>query len=1114
MKWPDTPYTVQLLPNLPPLHLVNRHTQEHVGACPFCGGTQRSDRFHVWLDPGHERYWCRRCNEKGPLKKLLGDKIQPQTIRSIQKATKDCGSKANPAHQKYYREIYTIVALWAHGLMLDPANPDPLSYMHKRGIKDETIKSHVLGVTLHNPQAIPELLQFECPELVPYAEEAGVLTRTYSGELRTHPNLCGALVFPYLANNTICDLRTRTYPGKGYRSLAGGYAERGAVFSFGWDDLDGSDTIILTEGEFKALAVTQAYMEGRISAPAMAHPGLSYIREEWITQLYERGVRTVILAYDSSPRPIKDGVLHLTAEELWAIRHGKKFAAAGMHVRVLRLPLSPGQEKTDLDAFLLEHGTGRLQYQIDTAPDLSAYHNTLPRNLLVQSKLPLPQTYPIRRGRPQWIKPSANRRPQTQPPSINLLEARDQIANQVAAHAQSEQGFLVLAHPPGTGKGHNTMRGLHTYLTDTKSRKKIVWASLRKNQIHDQEGLELIALNGRDHENCKRHNEAYILGEKGYIVSSSLCQHRCTAIDNCDYLCQFKQHSHFFASLPLLQSTGWWKNAGVLVLDEFDPCRLTRIVHLSSVELAAMERSNLCPHAHSVLRWLNQALGNTTDRIITGGTLLAELEANARAEQLDLAQTLNAACKGLPSEEQEARLPGFPRNADINAFRALPPNYLGTIIRRLAYEMRKYLAGIPFTSRIEISDGQISLFLSIGHMIKQLANPKQPKIVLDATVNANLLHAIFPNTPLKIEQPHIANHAHVIQVISRDWAKSTLRGTRNEQWHADVAAQIRSNRPTLIVCTQECEEGLRTALDKAGYTHIKVAHYGQLRGSNDYKGYDVILAQIYHPNLKAIVQTGRALFADDATPLNEEIIVDKRKLETTSGECWTVDVPTFVDQRLTALLENRREAEMVQCAMRGRPFDHPETQITLMFGMPLPGLQPTEIRYGIASPESNQGRHNQTMEKLIKAIQKLLDSGKRIISIDDIVRATDVSSGVVRKYWEYLAVHFHLRHGHQTRRHGQASIGQQRMYRRKVLIRRGRTVPPKPDSTPEGGAETPLEQPSAEPAKPILHARNRSYITRVKYRFFAFYRSVYHYRRYACIQTISPPGQECMHKTE
>jgi hypothetical protein len=1098
MEWQTSTAYPSILPQgLPALRLVNHRTQEHVGACPFCGGNQRSDRFHIWMEPGHERYWCRACDAKGPLSKLLGAGIKPQAI-TRRAAAKPAATPAAPEHQDWYRQIYTIIALWAHALLLDEANPDPLAYIRQRGMNDASISRQVLGVTLRDPQAIPELLRRECPKLLPYAEQAGVLTHDYSGTLRAHPNLCGTLLFPYIANGEVVDLRTRSYPGKGYKSLAGGYTERGAVFPFGWDELDDADTVILTEGEFKALAVTQAYRENRLSAPAIAQPGLSYIREEWAAMLRDRGVRTVILAYDSGPRPIRDGVLQLASEETWAIRHGQRLAAAGLDVRVLRLPLAPGQPKADLDAFILERGAPRLQHLIDTAPSLRDYHRALPRSLVTAAKLPLPQTYPTRRARPQRLSmpaPAAEKRQ-----TISLDEARAGIFRSVRDHTLAGQGFLVLAHPPGVGKGHNTMLGLNAYKNSHSAPGKVVWTALRKEQIRDQQGIELTQLHGRNPSNCYRHNEAQVLSAKGYSVRETLCQRRCTQVNHCAYLRQFGQDADFFAPMPLLQATGWWREAGVIILDEFDPARLTRIVNLTSADMATMGRGITCPHAHAVLRWLGFALATTADRQLSGDLLIAELEMAAHAEGLDLTTTLASAYAGLPPEESQLMLPGFPQGAGLAEYEALPPNYLAIIIARLAREQRAHMAGSPFTSRFEISGGRLTLFLRIEHLIAQLANPAQPKVILDATVSAPLLRLIFPDAPIQVERPNIAGGSRVVQVITRDWAKSTLRGERRASWHAEVAAQIRPGRPTLVVCTMECEQGLRTALDAAGHTQAVVAHYGALRGSNAFKGYDVILAQIYHPNLSAIVHEGRALFADDGKPINEQIITTERILEDSTGARWAVQVPTFSDERLAALLENRREAEMVQCAMRGRPFDHPEAQITLMFGLPLPGLTPTTVREGEVSPESNLGRQQQVERTLIAGATKLFNEGKRCISIDDLALAADVSAGTVRKYWNYVATRMNLRCGYQSRHDVLPPGGQQRVYRRMILFRRGRVVPSQPEPTPK------VEQPEIGNAKPIPLARNKLYTTRVFHRFYVPHRSFYRYK--SCNQTRStgPPG--------
>ncbi|NNJ11072.1 hypothetical protein EKD04_012080 [Chloroflexales bacterium ZM16-3] len=1085
---------------LPPLRLVNPRTQEHVSACPFCGGDQRSDRFHVWMEPGHERYWCRGCDAKGPLKKLLGEEIRPSVIVSHRPKPGPQARAAAPENQDHYRLIYATIALWAHALMVDEANPEPLAYINQRGISDTTVRRHVLGVTLRDPQAIPDLLRRECPELLPFAEEAGVLTRDYDGALRGHPNLCGALIFPYIANGEIVDLRARSYPGKGYRSLPGGYSERGAIFPFGWDDLDSAETIILTEGEFKALAVTQAYENTRLSIPALAHPGLSYIREEWAAELRARGVRTVILAYDSGPRPIKDGVLQLSPEETWSIRHGLRLAAAGLTVRVLRLPLAPGQQKADLDAFLLEHSATRLQHLIDTAPTLRDFHRALPRNLLTAAKLPLAQVYPTRRARPQRIEGEPIPAEAAQKATISLDDARAEIASRVQDHAQAGEGFLVLAHPPGVGKGHNTIIGLNEYQASSQGDPgKIAWTALRKEQIHDQDGLKITPLHGRNPSNCHKYGEAQILSAKGYSVRDTLCQRRCPFVDRCIYLQQFKQDANFFAPMPLLQATGWWEEAGVLVLDEFDPARLTRIVHLTSADLAAMGRADTSPHAHAILRWLSITLAGTSDRHISGDMLIAELDTAARNEGLSLDTTLNAACASLPPEELQQMLPGFPQGASISEYEALPPNYLAILLQRLAHERRIHLSGTPFTSRIEINGGRLILFLRIDHMIAQLANPEQPKVVLDATVSDDLLRAIFPDTPIQIERPNIAGGAQVSQIITRDWAKSTLRGDRRERWYDEVEAQIRPDRQTLVVCTLECESGLRQTLANRGHTQVEVAHYGALRGSNAYKGYDVILAQVYHPNMEAIIREGRALFADDGTPLDEEIITTSRVLHDAAGTRWAVQVPTFADPRLTALLESRREAEMVQCAMRGRPLDHPEAQITLLFGLPLPGLTPTHIREGHTSPESNSGRQDAARTRIIEAAQRLLAEGKRWFDIGELAEAANLSEASVRKYWEYVATKLHLRHGHQVRDDVFPPGGQQRSYRRKTLVRRGRAVPPRPEPR--------IVEDQAQPqnVKPLLLARNKLYVTRLTYRFPLCYRSPYMYKRRSHPSTTDPP---------
>ena len=633
-----------------------------------------------------------------------------------------------------------------------------------------------------------------------------------------------------------------------------------------------------------------------------------------------------------------------------------------------------------------------------------------------------------------------------------LADARAQIVAQVAEHATEGEGFLVLAHPPGTGKGFNTALGLRAWMqavpTGDDGSGFLVWTAQRKAQLHDQSGIALIPLAGRHQGNCRKLPEAMALTQKGYSVKDTLCARRCPFVDRCAYLRQFGQEGDFFASTPLLKATGWWERAGVVVLDEFDPASLINHVQLDSADLAAMSRAHpKAPAIQAVLRWVALALATTTDRSLSGTLFLDELDRQARNEGACLTSVLATALGELPPEEERNVLRGLPNGATLADYQALPPSHTATLLNQLAQELRLRGEGQRVTSRIEARGGRLELYLRVEHLIQKLARSEQPKIILDATAHPGLLNAIFPAAPVRIERPVLNGATRVIQVVGRDWAKSSLKSRsaatatrRFERWVDDIASHIRPGRRTLVVCTLEREEELRAALAERGHTDVAVAHYGALRGSNAYKGYDVILAQVYHPNLDAVVREGRALFADDDTPLDERVIVQPRLLRDATGAAWRVQVPTFADPRLEALLEHRREAELLQCALRGRPFDHPDVQITLLFSLPVPGLPPTVIVEAAQQPESNSGREAVVKARLCAAAQQLLDQGVRVIEVSRLARAAQASTVTTRKHWMHVAARLHLQS--VTRRRATAMPnGGVRHYERMVLIRRGRLVP-------------------------------------------------------------------------
>ena len=378
--------------HLPPMRLVSRGSQEYAGACPFCGGDERrSDRFHVWLHPaGRERYWCRRCDRKGRTAELVGQPSWQHCPQQRELQPVYQGPSPQLAHVQFYHQLYEVVASWAETNLYQPWNPDPLAYLHQRGFSTETIRCARLGFALRDPLSLVDHLAQHAALLLPYAEEAGVLVRDDAGVLRTHWNLCGRIVIPYLSHGNIVDLRTRRFPGRGYTSLPGSYSARGATVPFCWDATESSEIMLVTEGELKALAVMAAYRVQTFPYPAISHPGLNYFRSDWAAAMVRHGVRVVILAYDARASRPRDqhGNQQLAPEEYWAVRHGLTLAHAGLQVLVFCLPVPDCAPKEDLDGFLLRHNPPTLLHLVHaTAVPLHAYLAQLPHDLVIAAQL-------------------------------------------------------------------------------------------------------------------------------------------------------------------------------------------------------------------------------------------------------------------------------------------------------------------------------------------------------------------------------------------------------------------------------------------------------------------------------------------------------------------------------------------------------------------------------------------------------------------------------------------------------------------------------------------------------------------------------------------------------
>lgn len=306
--------------------------------CPACGGT---DRFYLITDPhdGGDPYWrCRVCDFTESHDDATLDTAAPDHVSRQQPRT--------PAQIAESHYAYTAVAercaqaLWWRG------GAEALAYLRKRGLHDATIRAAKLGWSGDGYRFFTDLF---------YSDRAaydGAMTgglRKAQGVPR--PVLKGCITIPYWDGETCVLLRGRKLsPKRGeakYLSPAGPLYAGATPRFYLHDTLTADAPVILTEGEIKALAAFQMYLEGDSALPCVATCGILYLPPPLVETL--RG-RIVYLAYDSEEP--KRGYKQ-SPGELAIARNGAKLRTVNAIVKVTALPRPGGVTKVDLDSYLL-----------------------------------------------------------------------------------------------------------------------------------------------------------------------------------------------------------------------------------------------------------------------------------------------------------------------------------------------------------------------------------------------------------------------------------------------------------------------------------------------------------------------------------------------------------------------------------------------------------------------------------------------------------------------------------------------------------------------------------------------------------------------------------------
>jgi DNA primase len=234
------------------------------------------------------------------------------------------------------RALYTQAARYYHNSLTTKAT----KYLYQRGFNDKTIQDLQIG---YCPEGKSPLYKGMI------ARDAGLVYPNNTGFLADR------ITFPYLADNgMVTDIRGRSMNPDDetkYKSLLGSSYYRGAIYPYNYH-LHTEKQILLTEGEIKADIAYQ------IGIPTMALPGMGIWREG----LHQCDNTEFIILYDTQKHN-----MHFVRHAI--IRTARKLK----NPKVATMPLM-GEEKQDIDSFILRYGKDAFQMVIKGALDFDKWY--------------------------------------------------------------------------------------------------------------------------------------------------------------------------------------------------------------------------------------------------------------------------------------------------------------------------------------------------------------------------------------------------------------------------------------------------------------------------------------------------------------------------------------------------------------------------------------------------------------------------------------------------------------------------------------------------------------------------------------------------------------------
>ena len=530
-----------------------------------------------------------------------------------------------------------------------------------------------------------------------------------------------------------------------------------------------------------------------------------------------------------------------------------------------------------------------------------------------------------------------------------------------------------------------------------------------------------VHIKGRNADNCKSHIVATQLTKGGYNVNEHLCGKPakkgeaqgvlCPFFSWCcneGYKSQWKQEGHKIVTHSHL-FTDKTQDADIIIVDEAShrPFIKTTKITISDLRKALTQTEKRTPQLEllesliAVLEILNQETERVSEEEQPAPSLnhieFYEVFRRHFPEFLDTVDDWSTGgdTAALLNKLASDSIVTAPDKTAISIDK-IPPLYSVELFKALTTDARRMIEGLQPSGNVSVKDGCIQVVNR-----RKLPDFYQDKklILLNATANHEILEDVFEqDIELFSTNVAVAEGNTIIQDITLNNAKSSLLGDSEEAkprraaWIERIREYIQNHDESdvTLITVKNLAIYLIEAFPKA-----KIAWYGALEGKNDLQSGLTILCNPPSINLGAIQDEARALWPGLDTTLKRKSIA-YNEIKNDEGHHLAIEQIDAVDSRLSALIDQHRDALAVQAIGRARLVRYSGRRIIIMFSRPIPGVTPNEVIY--TREQKKEYKVNKTLEKLIGAAGHMLDEWNSF-SVSTLADRAQSARRTVNKYW-------------------------------------------------------------------------------------------------------------------